>query len=227
MYVLFLLISIPSTTPVINLQKASIFLFLQPQMKENCATKFVAAVNKVLGTNSDTTKYILKNYNISEDTPDEEAIFPLIDFMGDIIFHAPVLAFASGWRGNAYVYHFNEGNPWDGQWKGRANHILDVAYLFQNFREYLGPEENGTSVAFAEDFFRFCHGVVEWPAVTPGEINAGFSARIYGPSHEGTIAGITNVPFGQDSRRRGVLFDAALNVSLDQVADVFLTFQSG
>lgn len=196
-------------------------------MKKDCAKKFTVAVNKVLGNNSDTIRHILENYKISQDTPDEEAILSITDFMSDIIFHAPVLAFASGWRGNAYVYHFNEGNPWDGQWKDRANHILDVAYLFQNFREYLGPEENGVSVAFAEDLFKFCHGVVEWPAVTSGEISAGFSARVYGPSHQGAIAGITNVPFGQESRRRGILFDPTLNISLDQVANVFSIFQSG
>lgn len=196
-------------------------------MKKDCAKKFIAAVNNVLGNNSDTTRHILENYNISQDTPDEEAILSVTDFLSDIVFHAPVLAFASGWRGNAYVYHFNEGNPRDGQWKGRANHILDVAYLFQNFREYLGQEENGVSVAFAEDFFKFCLGVVEWPAVTPGEISAGFSARVYGPSHQGIISGITNVSFGKESRRRGILFDPALNISLDQVAEVVSVFQSG
>lgn len=210
-----------------NLSKqASIFEFLAPDMKNDCARKFSSAVKKVLGSHPQEQQRILAAYKITETTPDEEAIFSVLQFISDIIFHAPVLAFASGWMGNAYVYHFNEGNPWHGPWEGRANHILDVAYLFQNFSEHLSPEQNRVCAAFAEDFFKFCHGVAPWPTVTPGEVRAGFSARVYGPSHQGATTRVTTQAFGEESRRRSVLFDCASTVSLDQLATVLAVFQS-
>ncbi|KAJ5982992.1 hypothetical protein N7481_005091 [Penicillium waksmanii] len=206
---------------------ASIFEFLAPQMKVNSARNFISAARKVLESYPDEARRILDEYYITEETPDDEAIYSVLNFITDIIFHAPALTFALGWKGNAYVYHFNEGNPWDGPWKNRANHILDVAYLFQNFREYLSPEQTRVCTSFAEDFFKFCHGVPAWPAITPGDLSVGFSARVYGPSHQGEITRVTSKAFGEESRRRSVLFDCASKVSLDRLANVVAVFKSG
>lgn len=196
-------------------------------MKVKCASKFISAVKQVLGPYPDEAQRIIDTYGLADDTPDEEAILSVLNFITDIVFCAPVRAYARGWSGNAYVYHFNEGNPWEGPWKGRANHILDVAYLFQNFQEYLSPEQNRVAIEFAEDFFKFCHGVPVWPAVTPGETNAGFSARVYGPSHEGVTAGVTSQAFGEESRRRSLLFDLESKFPLDTLAEVLNVFKSG
>ncbi|KAJ5756743.1 hypothetical protein N7533_006286 [Penicillium manginii] len=206
---------------------ASILEFLAPQMRVESAKKFISAVRKVLESYPDEAQRILDEYNITQETPDDEAIYSVLNFITDISFHAPALTFALGWNGNAYVYHFNEGNPWDGPWKGRANHILDVAYLFQNFQECLSSEQNKVATSFAEDFFKFCHGVPAWPAITPGDISAGFSARVYGPSHQGEITGVATKAFGEESRRRSVVFDCASKVSLDRLANVVAVFKSG
>ncbi|KAJ5159476.1 uncharacterized protein N7482_006480 [Penicillium canariense] len=205
---------------------ASIFEYLAPQMKVNGAKRFIAALEETLASYPQIVQRILDAYRISEGTSDEMAISSILAFFTDILFHASTLSFARGWNGNAYVYYFNEGNPWDGPWKGRANHILDVTYLFQNFLEYLNPEQEAVCKAFAEDVFNFCHGTAPWPAVTPGEINTGFTARVYGPSQQGVIASVARQAFDGQTLRRSVLFECSSVVSLDDLAKVFVAFRS-
>lgn len=195
-------------------------------MKTNCAKRFIAATRNALSSHPQEAQRLLDVYKITEDTPDEKALSSILTFISDASFHAAALSFARGWNGNAYVYHFNEGNPWDGPYKDRANHILDTAYLFQNFREYLGPEQQAICTAIAEDFLKFCHGVAPWPAITPGDLNNGFSARVYGPSGQGKMASVVNEAFGEGSMRRGILFNCAFNVSLDELAKIATAFMS-
>ncbi|KAJ5690785.1 hypothetical protein N7462_005177 [Penicillium macrosclerotiorum] len=206
--------------------QASIFEYMAPKMKNNCARRFVSAINEALASYPQIAERILQAYDITEDSPDENAIMAVLTYFTDIVFHAPALTYAQGWRGNAYVYYFNEGNPWDGPWKNRANHILDVTYFFQNFREFLTTEQQAVCTVFAEDFFKFCHGIAPWPAITPGKIKTGFSARIYGPSRSGITANVSSQAFGGETLRRSVLFDCASVVPLDELARVFVIFQT-
>lgn len=195
-------------------------------MKNNCAKRLITALKKTLESHQEIAQRILDAYQISEDSPDEEAISSILAFFTDISFHASTLTFASGWNGNAYVYYFNEGNPWDGPWKGRANHILDVIYFFQNLRDFLTAEQKEVGEAVAEDFFKFCHGIAPWPAITPGTIQTGFSARVYGPSQKGAVASVAPHAFGGETLRRSILFECASVVSFDDLGKVFLAFQS-
>lgn len=207
-------------------KKASIFEYLAPQMKNNCAKRFIAALEETLASHQEIAQHILDAYRISEVTPDEEAIASILTFFTDISFHSSTLTFASGWNGNAYVYYFNEGNPWDGPWKGRANHILDVIYFFQNLRDFLTPEQREVGEAFAEDLFKFCHGIAPWQAITPGAIDTGFSTRVYGPSEQGNIASVALQAFGGETLRRSILFECSSVVAFDDLAKVFVAFQS-
>lgn len=143
--------------------------------------------------------------------------------MNDIFFLAPVLSISQGWTGNAYVYYFNEENPWEGPWKGRASHILDLAYLFQNYSEFQTPAQQAVGTAFAEDVFKFCHGVAPWPAISG--ITDGFTARTYGPSSTQT-AGEVKQQYGGGSQRRSILFDHADQVSLDELVKVLTVFKT-
>lgn len=196
--------------------------FLIPHTKQGCANKFTNAINTVLSSHPTIAQQILSKYNITPGQPDEEA-FPLIlNFINDLLFFAPTLTLAQGWPGTAYAYYFNEGNPWDGPWKGQASHILDVSYLFQNFRGYLTPAQESVGTAFAEDVFKYCHGIAPWPAVKPA---TGFTARTYGPSARDCIAGQVTKPYGEESQRRSVLFEFE-EVSLDDLVRVFVAFMS-
>ncbi|KAL3463902.1 Alpha/Beta hydrolase protein [Aspergillus heterothallicus] len=206
---------------------ASIIAFLYPHIKIECAKKFGKAVNTVFSSQSHVAAEILKSYGLADDKiSDDDAHLSVLNFINDVLFFTPVLTFAQGWKGHAYVYYFNEGNPWDGPLKGRTNHILDLAYFFQNFRESLSPEQQDIAVAFAEDFFKFCHGQAPWPAITPGTVTSGFTARCYGPSSEGSTVGVVNQAYGGQSQRRSNFYDVADRVGLDELAKVFNVFMS-
>lgn len=205
---------------------ASIIGVLMPHLKHGCAKKFTQAVRSVLASRPLEAQRVLDEYNVTEDAQDADAFEGVLNFINDILFFAPVLAFARGWTGRAYVYYFNEPNPWEGPLKGTSTHILDLAYMFQNFREFLTPEQQALGVALAEDVFKFCHGVAPWPAVKEDNtLSDGFTARVYGPSNK-TVATTVTEPFGEASFRRSVFFDVEDKVSLDEFVKVFLTLVS-
>ncbi|KAL4963609.1 putative carboxylesterase [Aspergillus stella-maris] len=206
---------------------ASIIAFLFPHTKENCAKKFLQALNTTISPNQSLVTKIAASYGItSESAPDDEAYPNVLNFINDVLFFSPALTFASGWKGPAYVYYFNEPNPWEGQWKGRTNHILDLAYLFQNFREFLTLEQAAVGEAFATDFFKFCYGQVPWSAISKGTVREGFTARRYrSTGSEGPATTVTEA-FGERSQRRSNLFDVAGEVSLDDLAKALNVFMA-
>lgn len=183
-------------------------------------------MHTVLSSQTDAAQGILDKYGITTEQTDDEAFPRVLDFLNDLLFFAPTLMLSRGWQGNAYVYYFNEGNPWDGPWKGKASHVLDVAYLFQNFQEFQTPAQQAVAAAFAEDIFRYSYGTAPWPAITPGETTTGFTARTYGPSSQNETAGQTNEPCGEQGMRRSILFDYGDQVSLDDLAKVYIVFTS-
>ncbi|KAH9878854.1 hypothetical protein J1614_002288 [Plenodomus biglobosus] len=153
--------------------------------KANIAQAFTESVNKSLASHPGVAKELLSVYEISPDTKDDEAMLSILRFASEIAFYAPARAFAQGWPNTPdskfFLYHFNEGIPWEGRFQGESGHILDVAYLFQNYNEHLGDEQLKVARAFGEDFIKFVNGEDPWPAVQDGK----FSARVYGPSSEG------------------------------------------
>ncbi|KAJ9288700.1 hypothetical protein DTO021C3_3729 [Paecilomyces variotii] len=200
---------------------ASITAFLRSDRKTDAAKKFVSAIRSVLSTYPQEAEEILQQYGVKEDMSDDEAFVGVINFSNDISFFAPVLTFVKGWEGNAYVYYFNEGNPWEGPWKGRASHIVDLAYFFQNYREFLTPAQQAVATALAEDLFKFCHGVAPWPAVKGGNLGSGFAARVYGPSDEKLATSVVTQPYGGETMRRSILLDYADKIPLDLFVKVW------
>ena len=197
-----------------------------PNLKENCAEKFTTAMNNVLSSQPDVAQRILSEYGISKGMTDDEALPAVLNYINDICFFAPVLTLTRGWRGNSHVYYFNEGNPWEGPWKGKATHILDVAYITQNFQEFMTPSQQLVAITYAEDFLKFCHGINPWPPVTDGDRTTNFMARVYGPSSEGHSVRQVSEPYRGESRRRSILFDCKDAVSLDELAGVFNVFRT-
>lgn len=197
---------------------------MDPSLKTNAAKRFADALRTVFSEHPNEAEYILKAYNITPDTPNEPAFTSILAYINDIAFLAPTLCFAKGWTNGAFVYYFNEGNPWEGPLKGQATYNLDVAYLFQNFREFLTPAQQEVGVAFAEDVLEFCYARPAWPAVKVGEIETGFSARVYGPSEKGQAAGLVQQPYGGESTRRDVLFKCG-NEVFDDLMEVLWAFK--
>lgn len=187
-------------------------------MKKNIAARFFSALNQALPEQSDIAKELAQKYGIVDGAPDDEAFPHVLEFINDIGFAAPAVAYTRGWPGTVYRYFFNEENPWDGPWKGRASHILDLAYLYQNYNDFLSEDEKAVAKMLAEDFFKFCYGHPPWQAI---DDQTGFAARVYGPSSKNRIADTTMEAFGEESQRRGILFEFADRISLDALAKVF------
>lgn len=197
-----------------------------PGAQEGCARRFISILKSTLCSRPKVAQDILDRYGISIHISDDQAFAAILDFINDIAFFAPTLAAAQGWRGNARVYYFNQGNPWEGPSKGRAGHLLDIVYLFQNFREFLTPEQQALGVRFAGDFLRFCHADYPWPAVDPPNVDDEFFAQVYGlRESSGTIVNKVYSPFNGIADRRSILFDCADDVSLDKLINVFYQFR--
>ncbi|EED13169.1 carboxylesterase, putative [Talaromyces stipitatus ATCC 10500] len=196
---------------------------------KNAASRFIGALTSVLSAYpAEISSQILDSYGISSTTPDKDAFDRILEFLNDILFHAPVLAYAAGWPedGNAYVYYFNEENPFEGPSKGRATHILDLAYFYQNYNDYLTPQQQEVARAFAEDLIRFVAGQAPWePCKDLGE---GFRARIFGPSDKQQVRRVVKDAYGGESQRRDVIPRLAREqgVHLDALAGVFPAFLS-
>ncbi|GKZ80228.1 hypothetical protein AnigIFM56816_004445 [Aspergillus niger] len=184
----------------------NILAILMPHLKNECAGRLAKAIHSVFPTKQELATRILAGYGLTAETADDEAFPAVLNYLNDIFILAPTLTYTSGWEGHANVYYFNEENPWDGPWKGKAGHILDVAYLFQNFRDYMTPAQQKLAAAFAVDFFKFCYGIKPWPTVVNGDIENGFTARIYGPSSEGETVAQVAQAYGGHSRRRTPYF---------------------
>lgn len=170
---------------------------------------------------------IFQAYEITENASEEETLGNILKFGNDISFLAPVLVYAHGWDGNAFVYFFNEPNTWDGPWKGHANHILDVAYLFQNYNEALTEPQRQTAITFGKDLIRFVNGKSPWPVFNfaAAELNA----RVYGSSDPRNVEARVETTTGPNDRseRRQTIFQLSDIISLTKLSDAWASFMSG
>lgn len=191
------------------------------------ATKFIDSVNKTLAAHPDAAPALLSSYNITLSTGDDEALLSILQFATEISFYAPALAFAKGWPqtkdNKIFLYHFNEGIPWDGRFKGQAGHILDVAFLFQNFNEHLNDEQRAVARAYAEDFIEFVNGNDPWPPVEGGKMGA----RVYGPSCEGVTAKYVEDGKPEEVGRHDRVLKLGEQVGFDSILEVFQNFFQG
>ncbi|KAF2707444.1 alpha/beta-hydrolase [Pleomassaria siparia CBS 279.74] len=129
--------------------------------KAGIASAFRISLTKNLSRPT-AAEAILKAYDITTSNSDDTALKNILAFANDIAYYAPAQAFARSWPGNAYYYHFDEPNPWDGAFKGYATHLLDAAFLFQGYNEKMSPETREVAISLAKDFVKFANGEVPW-----------------------------------------------------------------
>lgn len=191
------------------------------------ASKFVESVNKTLSSHPEAAKSLLSSYNITESTNDDEAVLSILRFATEISFYAPARAFAQGWpctkQNKFFLYHFNEGNPWEGRFHGEAGHILDVAFLFQNYNEHLNSEQKAVARAYGEDFIEFVNGNDPWPPVEGGVMGA----RVYGPSKDGITAKYVASGNPEEVGRQDRVLKLGEMAGFDAILDVFQNFFQG
>ncbi|KAF2094412.1 alpha/beta-hydrolase [Rhizodiscina lignyota] len=185
--------------------------------KAGIGSAFVAHVRNSLSSQSSTAEALLRSYGLDGDVSDDDAaIRKLIKLGSDLNFFAPAVHFAAAFKGKSYVFHFNELNPWDGPMKGLATHILDVAFLFQNFNERLSEEQRSTAVQLGKDIISFVNGEAPWP---PYNTENGAGVYAHGKREYVTAAGSTG--------REDTVFQLAEKAGLDQLLDVWQAFLFG
>lgn len=216
-----------SSTTNLNLLKASIFgqTVLLPR-QHAIGEAFRASAAKSLKNHSEALlEKFLDHYSLSESlaSNDKSDLLSILRFGSDICFFAPAIEAAANFPGEAYVFAFNEGNPWDGPFKGHATHILDVSFLFQNFNALMGDEQRGTAVQLASDVISFVNGRAPWKAFNEGQHGVAVyknGIRIYAEPPEEKLTGRS--PFIFQSTSGGS--DAP---TLDEMMRVFLDFLGG
>lgn len=185
------------------------------------------SARKTLSNHPKAAEELLSSYNISESTNDDEAILSILRFASEISFYAPALAFAKGWpqtkENKFFLYHFNEGIPWEGRFKGEAGHILDIAYLFQNYNEHLTDAQKSVARAYGEDFISFVNGEDPWPPVEGGKLGA----RVYGPSDAGVTTKFVASGNPEEIGRNNRVLKLGEIASFDAILDVFQNFFQG
>ncbi|KAM5353295.1 hypothetical protein ACJZ2D_016804 [Fusarium nematophilum] len=141
--------------------------------KERIARQFIQSLSKSLGHQPRLAASIFSDYRISEDDEDDGAFSKIVALLTDVGFYTPTGIALQGWPCNKgrYLYHFNAPNPFPGPLQGKASHVLDVAFLFQNYNEYLSAEEVKVAKAFALAIVDFANdgkpGWMAWSQNTP------------------------------------------------------------
>lgn len=138
---------------------------------------FVECLSKILGPVDTTiTPVISLAYGLdptsTANTP--ESTNNILNFGNDLCFTLALQSFARAWSTSpvhgteSFLYRFNCPNSWDGPWKGHATHILDIAFLLLNYREYLSPGQQLSVERFAKDIITFLHEGRPWTKYQDG-----------------------------------------------------------
>jgi len=146
---------------------ASIAAFLGLfQRKAGIAAAFRASAAQTLSAYPDALKTLLEHYSLSEtltaSMSDDEALGKVLVVLTDLLFQMPAAHWAASFPKDAFVIRFDEPNPWDGPFRGQAGHVLDVAFLFQNYNHLLSDAQRASAVAFATDVISFVSGEKPW-----------------------------------------------------------------
>jgi carboxylesterase type B len=193
--------------------------------KPGLVSRFKDCFERFLGPNDALS--VMVAYNITDSASEEEATMGIWKFGNDINFLAPVLVYAHGWDQDAYIYFFNEPNEWEGPWKGYANHILDVAYLFQNYNEALTEHQRETANTFGKDLIQFANAQSPWPVFNFAAKD--LNAKVYGAKDLQQARARVEIIPGPNSRseRRQTIFQLSLSVPLTILSAAWGSFMSG
>ncbi|CVK96625.1 related to triacylglycerol lipase V precursor [Fusarium mangiferae] len=142
---------------------ASIFAFMGLfSHRKSVADEFATHLRTKFGKDNDTAEQLLKLYGISPDLENQDVLLRVLEFGSDIGNEAAARVLAKRLPGDVFLMQFSEPNPWDGPFKGRSTHILDVAFLFQNFNDHLNETQQASAVRFATDVITFACGKKPW-----------------------------------------------------------------
>ena len=194
-------------------------LILLGHLKSHAVAGFPAAAREVLPPS--TADKILAMYDFPSAKTDDEAFACVINYVNDVGYYLSTLAFGEGFsrpntpgKGSS-IFFFNHKNPWPGLFQGKASHVLDVAFLFQNYNHVLSDQQRKGAEDFAIDMMRFVSG--EEVLGSDHEKEQGSMATVY--DDEGVK--IAHARHGTESGRNVDLNEIAEEVGSDKLMDVF------
>ncbi|KAF2267661.1 hypothetical protein CC78DRAFT_577041 [Lojkania enalia] len=158
-----------------------------------------ASLTKSL-SRSEAVEVVFNAYDITLSTLDDGAMKNLIEYITDLGYVCPALALTRAWSGKAYYYNFNEANPWNDLCKGFSMHMLDAAFLFQNYNKKPTPKAREAGVQLGKDLIKFTGGIAPWQKSDEEKV----FVRLPGPSEEmvaSTVGGS-----GWRNGRRHIIF---------------------
>uniref|UniRef100_A0A0B7KAF2 Carboxylesterase type B domain-containing protein n=1 Tax=Bionectria ochroleuca TaxID=29856 RepID=A0A0B7KAF2_BIOOC len=135
--------------------------------KKDIGSRLVASLTRSLSKTPQLVTSTLSDYHITDAESDDTAFHRIVALLTDVGFYAPLEIAARGWPNThgRYIYHFNAPNPFHGPLQGKASHVLDVAYAFQNYNDYLSPPDICIAKDFGLAIVHFAHkGLPGWPA---------------------------------------------------------------
>ena len=107
--------------------------------------------------------------------------------------------------------------------KGESTHILDVAFLFQNFSEFLEPAQKEVGVRFTKDFIKFINGKCELADFGDGKEGA----QVYGPSRDGVTSEHVEGVGSERTGRKITISELGDEFGLDELSAVWDNFMMG
>ncbi|USP74119.1 para-nitrobenzyl esterase [Curvularia clavata] len=200
----------------------SIMAFVLMPRKDNLVESFQTAMKAYVSDKPTDLEPIYKEYDISSGTPSENVMKNILRFINDVQFYIPVVTMAKAWPGSAFVYHFNERNPWEGPHKGEANHILDVAFLFQNFNDYLEVDQVKSAQRFGRDIITFVNGEDPYPKYNPQSGGAQVYGSPFGPQG-GFVISVNPADYG----RRAFVWQLGSKLGWDKLSTALDRFIAG
>lgn len=156
----------------------------------------------------------------------------VLDFGNDVCFVAAAQSFTKAWSSSsiceteALHYHFNCPNPWDGPWKGHATHILDIAFVLQNYADYLSNGQRLSAERFAADVIAFVNGEKPWAKY---DIGTAEGSMIYDASTEGDedLSAFVDSEAPERTGRKYKLQALVKPALFDKLMDVWQMFMAG
>ena len=181
--------------------------------KDHIGSHFRTSISASLTSFPGQAQQLFDAYNIHEDTPDDQAIRSCLGFCTDIAFYASAATITKAWPSQAYLYHFNVPNPWDGPNKGEVSHILDVAFLFQNFNQYLTKDLSAVARKFALHFISFVNGREPYPP----QLHDRPGVQVYGSSTD--ACAYFNAPTYDEIQRGLIVWQVGAKTGLDTLRE--------
>lgn len=155
------------------MNQSSILAYMLGPGADHVGKKFRTVLDQSLVDQPDAKAALLNAYDAGQDGGN----FSFLQFAHDVVQLSATRLIANRWPGPAYVFHFNEPNPWEGRFKGVASHLLDTAFLFQNYEEYLDEEQASTGRTFGLHLIKFVSGGDPFGAFSTGS----GKVQVYGP----------------------------------------------